>query len=392
MKYYKLEELCDDIIDCPHSTPKWRSEGIPVIRNFNIVDGKLNFDNPFFVDEETYNDRIKRGKPTEGDLVFSREAPVGSVAMIPKNFKGCLGQRLVLLKVNENKCSSEYLLYAMMSDFVKKQYHVVNKSGSIVSNFNIGDLKKLIIPVPENNESISEVLASLDAKINLNNKIHLELESILKMIYDYWFIQFNFPNDDGNPYKINNGMMVWNEELKSKIPQLWDVNELKELFDEQPKSKLKVEDADNCGMFPFFTSGESVLKHSTFLVDGNVCFLNTGGNVDIKHYWGKSAYSTDTWCIQGKQNYENYLYLYLVSIKKSMKNFFSGSGLKHLNKKAFKSIKVLIPPENIVISFNNIVNPIFLEFTKLYLENEELKNLRDFILPLLINEQLSLEI
>ena len=75
-----------------------------------------------------------------------------------------------------------------------------------------------------------------------------------------------------------------------------------------------------------------------------------------------------------------------------MKNFFSGSGLKHLNKKAFKSIKVLIPPENIVISFNNIVNPIFLEFTKLYLENEELKNLRDFILPLLINEQLSLEI
>lgn len=84
-----------------------------------------------------------------------------------------------------------------------------------------------------------------------------------------------------------------------------------------------------------------------------------------------------------KQNYENYLHLYLLSIKKSMKNFFSGSGLKHLNKNAFKSIKVLIPPENIVISFNNFVNPIVLELTRLHVENEELKNLRDFILPLL---------
>lgn len=92
-----------------------------------------------------------------------------------------------------------------------------------------------------------------------------------------------------------------------------------------------------------------------------------------------------------KQNYENYLHLYLLSIKKSMKNFFSGSGLKHLNKNAFKSIKVLIPPENIVISFNNFVNPIVLELTRLHVENEELKNLRDFILPLLINEQLFFE-
>ena len=96
MKFIELNDLCVDIIDCPHSTPEWLDEGIPVIRNYNLSGGRFDFTKPSFVDEETYISRIKRGKPEADDIIISREAPIGEVAIVPEGFKCCLGQRLVL--------------------------------------------------------------------------------------------------------------------------------------------------------------------------------------------------------------------------------------------------------------------------------------------------------
>ena len=122
MKYYKLQELCIDIIDCPHSTPNWKNEGIRVIRNFNLKDGNIDFTDGYFVDEATYIERTKRAVPEEGDIIISREAPMGVVGIVPKGLKCCLGQRLVLLKVNKQKCDPFYLLNTLMSDFVQTQF------------------------------------------------------------------------------------------------------------------------------------------------------------------------------------------------------------------------------------------------------------------------------
>lgn len=118
MRYYKLNQLCREIVDCPHSTPDWKSEGVRVIRNFNLKDGNLDFSDGYFVDEDTYLSRVKRAIPESGDIIISREAPMGVVAIVPQNLKCCLGQRLVLLKVDKTKCNPFYLLYTLMSDFV----------------------------------------------------------------------------------------------------------------------------------------------------------------------------------------------------------------------------------------------------------------------------------
>ena len=108
MKYYKLSELCSDIIDCPHSTPDWKNSGIRVVRNFNLKNGNLDFSDGYFVDEKTYISRTQRAIPQEGDIIISREAPMGMVAIVPKGLKCCLGQRLVLLKVDKQKINPIY--------------------------------------------------------------------------------------------------------------------------------------------------------------------------------------------------------------------------------------------------------------------------------------------
>lgn len=116
-----LRELCVEIVDCPHSTPSWTSAGKIVIRNFNIQNGKIDFSNPSFTDQEHYLHRIKRAKPEGGDLVITREAPMGQVGMIPSNVECCLGQRMVLLKVDRTVCNPYYLLYALQSPAVQFQ-------------------------------------------------------------------------------------------------------------------------------------------------------------------------------------------------------------------------------------------------------------------------------
>lgn len=104
VNFVPLKQLCIEVIDCPHSSPKWQKEGIPVIRNYNLKDGKIDLTNMSYVDEETYKKRIKRANPEYKDLVISREAPMGVAAIVPPDFKCCMGQRLVLLKVNKKIC------------------------------------------------------------------------------------------------------------------------------------------------------------------------------------------------------------------------------------------------------------------------------------------------
>lgn len=173
MKYYLLQDLCTDIIDCPHSTPEWKTEGIRVIRNFNLKNGNIDFTDGYYVDEETYKERVKRALPEAEDIIISREAPMGVVGMVPKNLKCCLGQRLVLLKIDKTKCNPYYLLFVLMSDFVQTQFKRADKTGSIVSNLCIPDLKEIIIPMIEDGQDLmAEFLKSLNNKILLNNKIN----------------------------------------------------------------------------------------------------------------------------------------------------------------------------------------------------------------------------
>ena len=126
---------------------------------------------------------------------------------------------------------------------------------------------------------------------------------------------------------------------------------------------------------------------SSDLIDGRNCFLNTGGNADVKFYVGEAAYSTDTWCISAN-NMSDYLYLLLVSIKPELnQKFFQGTGLKHLQKPLLKDRPIYIPDFEELKTFNEQVTPMFNIISENTRENQELITLRDWLLPMLMNGQ-----
>ena len=195
--------------------------------------------------------------------------------------------------------------------------------------------------------------------------------------------------------------MLINNNLVQSATTLYDFmfakksanGKLSKILIESPKSTIQVGDSEGVlGDYPFFTSGETINEWTSYLVDGINCFLSTGGNASIKVYYGKASYSTDTWCITDKGEYSAYLYFYLKSIIKSIDtSFFAGSGLKHLQKDALKDVDLYLPTIEELEDFNKIVCPILKKSSQLYIENKKLIKQRDFLLPLLMNGQATIE-
>lgn len=181
-----LEEVAG-IYDCPHSSPKWKEQGIPVIRNYNLKCGHIDSSRLSYVDETDYAERTKRVVPQKDDVLFSREAPIGNIGLIPEGFQCCQGQRIVLLRFNKN-IVPRFIVHLFQSNLIKKQYQMIQGQGATVSNFGIGDLRKLRIPVPSINEQerLASILDRFDILCNgITEGLPAEIEARRKQ-YEYY--------------------------------------------------------------------------------------------------------------------------------------------------------------------------------------------------------------
>ena len=412
IRFLPLKKVCKQIVDCPHESPEWLQEGITVIRNFNLVDGQLDLSDRYCVDEETYEKRIKRAVPSDGDIIFSREAPIGNCAIIPPNTKCCLGQRLVLLRVDIDVCSSEYLLAALQSQYVKQQIEQVSKSGSIVSNFNISDLKELIIPVVSQQETVSNISATLNRKVRTNKEIIDSLEAMAKSLYIYWFVQFDFPDENGKPYRTSGGEMVWNEQLKREIPKGWKAIEYSELVD-----------IENSSINPS-SFGETVMEHYSIPAFDEDCmpafdtadtiqsgkyrvlkesFLVSKLNPQFKRIWNPYCLTDNAICstefmvykpkditlrpicyaIANSDGFYNHMVSKAISSTGSRKRIQPDVSIKY---------SLAFPLDRFVVDrFCSHYSPIMEKIKQARLENYELKKLRDWLLPMLMNGQARVE-
>lgn len=298
----------------------------------------------------------------------------------------------IILEPTQSKVNPKYLYYYITQKRITDLLQgIAQNSTSSYPSITKDDLLDLEIDLPPRpiQDKIANILSNIDNQIERNNTMVKTLQVLAQSIYSRWFNQFEFPNENGLPYKSNGGQLVYNEELKREIPIGWEVKELDSILKESDKSQIQVGEAkQNIGTYPFFTSGEEIVLYKDAFVNGAYCYLNTGGNADVKFFDGKASYSTDTWCI----SFDEYTYImkeYLQSIKPLMdKLFFSGSGLKHLQKEAFKKQKVLIPPLNLVLAYNDTVSDCQKQASKIYMQNIELNQLKSKLLPLLINGQL----
>ncbi|HFI0036524.1 TPA: restriction endonuclease subunit S [Streptococcus suis] len=401
-----LESLCSGIIDCPHSTPNWKVSGIPVIRNYNLVSGRIDKTNLSYVTEEEFLLRTKRAVPEYEDLIISREAPMGVVGIVPEKFKCCLGQRLVLLKVDKEKCYPKFLLYSLMSNFVQKQIERVNLTGSIVSNLNISSLQDLQINLVTYSQQvdIANCLDLLDQKIAINNQINEELEAMAKTLYDYWFVQFDFPDENGKPYKSSGGKMVYNDQLKREIPEGWGVKQLGELST-YVTDKISSNDLNSKNYIGTdnMLSNMKGIEQATYLPNSTLVNSFIPNDIliaNIRPYFKKiwisdrtGGCSSDVLCLRANdKEICNYLFYSLAR-----DDFFNynvagskGSKMPRGDKAHIQKYSVLFS-EKYALKFSKLVSNFISQKHLIYKQNQELSQLRDWLLPMLMNGQVRVE-
>ncbi len=344
----------------------------------------------YYITKEYYDSGMSRFGVGPGDFIVSCSGVnYGAIIQLSKHAEqGVINQALLRIRLDNDIVDNSYFLYLFRGLIVRK---ITSGTGdSTIPNFPPMELVRNIefdLPSLEEQRLIGNVLSLVDEKIFNNDAICSNLEGMAKLLYDYWFVQFDFPDENGKPYKSSGGKMVWNDELKREIPVGWEVKPLGDIITESSKSTVQVNGAKADGSYPFFTSGSAILAYDQFFVDGFHCFLNTGGNPDIKGYKGKCAYSTDTWCIDaGKFSYFMYQYFMLI-MPQFEQLFFAGSGLKHLQKDALKKQCVALPSDEVIGEFNVLLDDLWDKRTACFLENQQLASLRDFLLPMLMNGQ-----
>lgn len=360
---------------------------------------------------DTYTSKVTK-MAKENDVLMSVRAPVGDLNIATCDL--CIGRGLSA--ITSKNGDNEFLYYSL-------KYNIQNLlrqgSGTTYSSVNkdiVNDFD-LIVPSEENSwQYVSKLLSSLDEKIELNNQINKKLEAMAKTLYEYWFVQFDFPDENGQPYKSSGGQMEYKEELKREIPKGWDVKELKELIKIERGISYKstdIHDGVGCPMInlnSFYLDGsykpEGIKYFNNNYSENKV--INSGDliiattdvtrNADIigKAIIVPNIYEDDILlsCDIAKLVYDDSLDKYFLEklfnsdfYHEYIKGFASGTLVLHLNTDGIGWYKTFIPPKDLLNKFSNIMNPIQKKKELVVLENQELVKLRDWLLPMLMNGQ-----
>ena len=274
----------------------------------------------------------------------------------------------------------------MSSPIVKKQLDAASQQTKI-RHTSPDAIKNCIAFIPElaSQKKIANLLDSLNKKISTNNCIISELESLAKTIYDYWFLQFEFPNEDGKPYKSSGGKMVWNEELKREIPEKWSVKRYSDIAN-TTTGKEDANFATENGKYAYFTCGSNILKCDEYKFDGKAILIAGNGDFNVKYYDGKFNAYQRTYVLMPDEKYIGILYQASKRKIECFKKGSNGSIVKFITKGDIDNIELTIPDDDKLFDpFNSILN--FIHHNKI--ENFKLASLRDFLLPMLMNGQVT---
>jgi len=236
--------------------------------------------------------------------------------------------------------------------------------------------------------SIATVLECIDLKIANNNKINAELESMAKTIYDYWFLQFDFPDENGKPYKSSGGKMVWNEELKREIPAGWEKGVFSDLIDiGNGRDHKDLSD----GNIPVYGSGGVMRTVDTSIYSGESVLIPRKGTLNNIIYVNSNFWTVDTMFYTKMKKKHSAIYTYYSAKLYDFEKLNTGTGVPSMTSSIIYNLKVVIPPDKILGYFDNYVQAFYRKMQENEMENRELVSLRDFLLPLLMNGQVGFQ-
>lgn len=393
-KTYQLKELCSEIIDCVNKTAPLSDTPTEykMLRTSDIRNGFINLDYLNCVSEETFEKWSRRGRLQEGDVILTREAPLGEVGLVRHAENYFLGQRLVLYRANPDVCDGRFMMYALIYD-ENKQAIIGKGNGSTVLHLRVPDCETIEIKSPDlpTQKRIADILSAYDDLIENNQRQIKLLEEAAMRLYREWFVFMRFPGHES--VRIVDG-----------VPEGWEYQKLKEIADivmgQSPDSSYYNSDGDG---LPFHQGvsnyGERYVSNVEYCSVEKRCAVPNSILFSVRAPVGRINLTREKVVIGrglaalnhklGKQSYLFYLLRSHFSVEDMIGN---GSVFSAVTKSDLEDQKLLIPSFDLIEMFSRIVEPMDSKINSLDMQIERLQKVRDALLPRLMNGGMGLKL
>lgn len=376
-----------------------------IINGYSLKDGYIDWEIAGFISKERYEESPEIMLKVN-DILISKDGTIGKVGIVrdllsPTTVASGI---FVLRNIIEDKLDTEYLFQYLKSTYFKSFINSVKAEGSTINHLYQRDLIRLEIDVPKIDlqRRISKVLSDLDTKIELNNRINSELEAMAKTLYDYWFVQFDFPNADGKPYKSSGGKMVYNAELKREIPEGWEVKTLLDIAtytnglacqkfrptNEEFLPVIKIRE-----MRDGFTEGTEKVKadipEKLIVNNGDVLFSWSASLEVMIWTGGKGGLNQHIFKVTSRKYPRSFYYFQLIWYLQHFKMIaeLRKTTMGHITQDHLKQSRIVVPPIVVVKDLDKQLKPIQEKQILISRQNQHLTALRDWLLPMLMNGQ-----
>ena len=344
---------------------------------------------------------------SKGDLVVAMTEQaaglLGSTALVPEENIWLHNQRIGLVTYDELKYDKLFLLYLFQTKWVRKQI-ALSASGTKVKHTSpkrIYDVKIQRPPLSVQRE-IGQLLFDLDTKIALNNKLSRNLERMATLIYDYWFVQFDFPDEKGKPYKSSGGKMVYNEELKREIPKNWEDGVLSDVADitmgQSPSGSSYNEEGIGTvfyqGSTDFGSRFPTVRKYTTqpsrMAEEGDILLSVRAPVGTMNQAMQDCCIGRGLAALREKEGSISFLWSQMEYFKQIFdRRNTSGTTFGSITKDDLFDLKLCIPKKEVLENFKKLADPFHNQIINNSLQNQKLSELRDWLLPMLMNGQVT---
>ena len=400
LKKYKLADIAKTEIS---GIDKKTIEGEKPVHLCNFVDVYYNWaitkdKAKRFMIASAKQSEIDRFSINKGMVAITKDSEtkydIGVATYIADNFDNVvLGYHCALITPNPTIVDGKYLNAFMHTQYIQK-YFENNASGSgqryTLSNDTISNIP-VLLPSMEVQHTIGKLLADLDRKIELNRRINDNLEAMAKQLYDYWFVQFDFPNGEGKPYKSSGGAMVWNEKLKREIPQGWSDCILGEICDMYQPKTLGLNDLSEDSEYKVYGANGIIGHYSSYNHENSEIAMACRGNScgTINRTSPKSWITGNAMVIKFRNKEIHNEYIKQALKYANVKGAISGSGQPQLTRENLSLLKMTQPNYAILEAFSQKVAAIVAMELEIEEQNDNLTKQRDELLPLLMNGQVS---
>lgn len=403
-KFVKLSSIAELTVGFVGTMAKhYEDEGIPFLRSLNIKPFKIISDDMKYVSAE-FSNSLSKSILHKGDVVIVRTGIPGTCCVVPAEYDGCNCSDVVIVHPNTELVNPHYL--AAYINFWGQRQIQNNKVGAIQQHFNVHSAEEMLIFLPDitEQEKIAKTIVALNGKIENNFSVCVELEAMAKTLYDYWFTQFDFPDENGKPYCSSGGEMVWNDQLKRKIPKGWSAGQLSDIANitmgQSPSGDTYNENGGGTIFYQGCTDFGTRFPVPRVYTSAPTRFAKAGDILmSVRAPVGTLNIAMEDCCIgrglaalNSKFGSQLHL-LYTLSGFKQLFDVMDGNGTTFgsITKDTLFEMKVVIPRRDQIKSFEEMVQPIEQKIRITEQENRELTKLRDWLLPMLMNGQAAVE-